>query len=459
MKIPIFAQTTSFTDAQLGGPPFMVGSGTSHPKGWVTRIVLATMIFLLINSVVVAQEKMWSDTIRIEIDYMVMRDVNDNIIHSHKPQPIEVAAVIQMFACQNILCIIDVSDEVWHYETMTRDPFNPGNFFNYYGLFSYGSIKNAFRDHFDCWHYCVFGHAYQNSDYEQTSSSGLGEIGGDEFIVTLGLWDNDIGEPFERAATLAHELGHNLGLRHAGDMDAGVTGPNTPNFPSTMSYFCQVVGVKWKYENKKLVPTHSHFLKNLDYSRARFCGVNENSLDERFGVGTRKIDWDCSGYINSGTVAQDLNKDTLGHWCESSGDRGYLYDHNDWAHYEDQTCLWDQKAASEIHEISCITYEEFDQFKKEHPEFRAPPVEIEPCNGNRMIFAVPSIGGSGQGYCDSPYKGFMQGYNSAWSGDILYLKYGVYNVASPTIFLNKRMIITATDAALIRPVGKGAEGK
>ena len=57
----------------------------------------------------------------------------------------------------------------------------------------------------------------------------------------------------------------------------------------------------------------------------------------------------------------------------------------------------------------------------------------------------------------SPFMGFSQAYNAAWAGDIIYVKYGAYDVAASTILMTKRMIITATSSAVIRPVGKNQE--
>jgi len=434
------------------------GWATRHPEGWATRGVWATVVLLLALLSVSshADEQLYSDTFNIEIDYMVLRDSVGNIIHSHMPTPTEVQAVQQMFACQGILLNIVVDDEVPHIDILRRDPNDSTSFFNYYGADSYGAIKAAYRNYPICFHYCVFGHSYENSHYVQTSSSGLGEISGDEFIVTLGLWSGDTGTPFEKAATLAHEFGHNLGLSHTGEMDEDITGPHTPNIPSTMSYFCQVVGVKWKYEEMKLVPPHAHFLKNLDYSFGSMCTINENYLDERLGIGCRKVDWNCSGYINSNLVVQDLARDSLGGWCLSSGTRSALNDHNDWASIEDVTCLKSPEELNDVKVVSCITYEEFQQFKAEHPRFRSPVLEIEPCVANRMLWAIPSTVGTGGGWCDNPFRGFVQAYNSAWEGDILYLKYGTYDVNAPSVLLTKRMIITATDNALVRATGKGA---
>ena len=47
-------------------------------------------------------------------------------------------------------------------------------------------------------------------------SSGIADPAGGDFMVTLGLWDQQNGTPFVQGSTLLHELGHNLGLRHGG---------------------------------------------------------------------------------------------------------------------------------------------------------------------------------------------------------------------------------------------------
>jgi hypothetical protein len=352
--------------------PYFAAAST-HPEGWATHairhcVVLALLILLSTSSF--AQDRVYIDTFNIEIDYMVLRDSVGNILHSHMPTATEVAAVEQMFACQGYLLNIIVDDEVPHIETMRRDPNDNKNFFNYYGTDSYGAIKFAYRDYLICTHYCVFGHAYENSQYQQTSSSGLGEISGDEFIVTLGLWSGETGTPFDKAATLAHEFGHNLGLLHTGSMDEDVTGPHTPNLPSTMSYFCQIPGVKWRYEDMGLVRPGSHYLKNLDYSHGSLCALNENALDERLGVGCRTVDWNCNGYINSGAVAKDLDRDSLGHWCLSNGTRSTLYDYNDWANIFDVTCIFKAEELNDVEVVSCVTFEEMEQFKREHPGYR-----------------------------------------------------------------------------------------
>ena len=49
-----------------------------------------------------------------------------------------------------------------------------------------------------------------------TSASGVAELPGGNFMVTLGFWDEFVGRPFVRASTTFHELGHTLGLFHGG---------------------------------------------------------------------------------------------------------------------------------------------------------------------------------------------------------------------------------------------------
>ncbi len=52
--------------------------------------------------------------------------------------------------------------------------------------------------------------------------SGIAEISGNDFIVSLGSRVVDLGIPYgtmAEAGTFMHELGHNLGLHHGGGID------------------------------------------------------------------------------------------------------------------------------------------------------------------------------------------------------------------------------------------------
>ena len=70
-------------------------------------------------------------------------------------------------------------------------------------------------------HYCIFGHDHEGANCQVTGNSGLAETPGNDLVVTLGQFTNQVGTPFDRAATLAHEFGHNLGLTHCGANDPG----------------------------------------------------------------------------------------------------------------------------------------------------------------------------------------------------------------------------------------------
>src|SRR5438093_6196410 len=124
-------------------------------------------------------------------------------------------------------------------------------------------------------HYSIFGHDHI------LGSSGYGEIGGDDFMVTIGgltppklqLWG---GKAEAEAGTFMHELGHNLNLRHGGNSDNNCK----PNYLSVMNYALQ-----GKYAD----PT-----RPLDYSREVRSPLYEGSLDENTGVGGpagRSIVW------------------------------------------------------------------------------------------------------------------------------------------------------------------------
>ncbi len=71
--------------------------------------------------------------------------------------------------------------------------------------------------------------------------SGSGELNGGDFLVSLGLWDNNnfVGTDDGIAFTSMHELGHTLGLGHGGNSGVNCK----PNYLSLMNYAFQLGGV------------------------------------------------------------------------------------------------------------------------------------------------------------------------------------------------------------------------
>ena len=144
----------------------------------------------------------------------------------------------------------------------------------------------------DIFHYALFAHALggpfdlnghpvdPNTGQPSAvpkSYSGLAHRPGGGFMVTLGLWRSDIsandqvGSVQVQAGTLMHELGHNLGLSHAGLS----TKPNCmPDYPSVMNYLYQTRGL-----------TDGAGVEHVDYSYGNLLGLNENSLSLATSLG------------------------------------------------------------------------------------------------------------------------------------------------------------------------------
>jgi hypothetical protein len=116
------------------------------------------------------------------------------------------------------------------------------------------------------YHYVVFGH-YNSCDTQAHcddflncaiplnpdattkapppyGGSGISEVFGNDFIISLGNFINDQGHLPTRTSiggTFMHELGHNLGLMHGGGNE---NGPNfKPNYLSVMNYRYQFTGI------------------------------------------------------------------------------------------------------------------------------------------------------------------------------------------------------------------------
>ena len=139
------------------------------------------------------------------------------------------------------------------------------------------------RNRKDMFHYALIAHALGypsiTNPLQPVANSGIADSNGGDLMITLGLWDNQVGTSFVQASTLMHELGHNFGLRHGGVLSSGMLEANCkPNYQSIMNYLFQVRGL-W---DSKGVPT-------IDYSRQLLPTLSESALVEATGFGTTAI--------------------------------------------------------------------------------------------------------------------------------------------------------------------------
>ncbi|MBB5193094.1 hypothetical protein HNQ50_003848 [Silvimonas terrae] len=220
---------------------------------------------------------------------------------------------------------------------------------------------------------------YMLLGYSQTNparfggSSGVAEILGPNFLVTLGNWNLSTGTAADlnsvvnyQAATIMHEMGHTLGLLHGGNENTNYK----PNHLSVMNYMYQLNGVpdssgaipaghtmseineryyyyQWDLQqapSTAIVPgiANNDFMPdnmsngpatttfNLDYSNGTSAAMSESALIEGNVVG-RTIaagafgDWDLSGALT--TAPESV------HIVDGGADSSYdtnMTDYNDW---------------------------------------------------------------------------------------------------------------------------------
>jgi hypothetical protein len=116
-----------------------------------------------------------------------------------------------------------------------------------------------------------------------------------------------------------HELGHNLLLRHGGDVDCNYK----PNYNSVMNYSFQFPGI----DNNCTPPGDGV----LNYSIGDRISLDENDLDENDGTcGTSAWDWNGNLTIES-SVTFDINSGDTGQLVTCGGTFTVLEDYNDWA--------------------------------------------------------------------------------------------------------------------------------
>lgn len=401
-------------------------------------------------------------TFRLELDYMVDNSLGNP--HSHEPLAAELQAVVQMFACQGHTLIIEVSDALPHYNVLQLDPNDPNNFFDYdNGSNSFKAIRDAYFDRADDggWHYGVFGHQYEwrtidangVATYFDSGSSGLGQTPGENFVVTLGTFGpGQIGTPFDRASTLAHEFGHTLGLTHCGDGDCKVVGANMPNLVSIMSYNYQLEGVRSGLLCNALIPQSAAYLfKELDFSGGRMCPLDENALDETVGTTIKAVDWNCDAALQT-SVSIDLSSGGPT-WCANSGSLEVIADYNEWGNLVDVTKLnAESRKAIRSTLSACIGSEEVEALRREKKANCAQPsLTTESCISPRTYWVKQDGVSTGTGSCNRAVDTVALGVSLASQNSAVVLDPGTYTESGTgSLVLDRDVVIYAAKSAIIR---------
>jgi hypothetical protein len=287
--------------------------------------------------------------IYIEVDYMDCAvtggDCPAGDTHNHVPRPGAIAEVVAAFAdapvvnpdgSTGITMHIEVDDALPHMAYLNKGCYDAvpgeGEFMALKNDPSWFGIDNPRRP---IYHYAIFAHQQSAGK----TSAGCGDVGGPNFEVAFGEWYTDapngdfdadgtpdihVGTERHQAATLMHELGHNLGLRHGGAEQLN----HKPNYLSIMNYSFCLDG---------LIPVN-----RIDYSRQVLAPLDEMHLDESLGIGfaglnTRffcpdysmvtgeagmAIDWNCDGTSDSLDLQANINGSWLDVFQNSRRDEG-----------------------------------------------------------------------------------------------------------------------------------------
>ncbi|HDH41698.1 MAG TPA: hypothetical protein ENG12_04770 [Candidatus Altiarchaeales archaeon] len=284
----------------------------------------------------------------IEVDYMEHnRPINssiDNVTKAFANAPVD-----NPDGTQGITLHVFIDEEVpYQYETNIWDGFDAikRNHF--------GSPKERGSDNWPAirgakwftFRYCLFINKQRG-----TNSSGIAEISGNDFIVSLGAWPSWVwgrigGRQDAQAGTFMHELGHTLGLRHGGCDDINYK----PNYLSVMSYSRQFS--RWihdrplDYSRKELPPLDEDHLNESagigagaeDWT-VYFVDTNGDGINDHYRVvrGNEPIDWNNNGSIDTDDVSAEINSIDRNHNHrydiprEGDGRRQRLRGYDDWA--------------------------------------------------------------------------------------------------------------------------------
>ncbi len=271
--------------------------------------------------------------------------------------------------------------------------------------------------------YCVFGQSHGAG-----SSSGLSELPGNDFMVTLGLWNTPGGTVDQQAGTFMHEFGHALKLRHGG----GDNIHHKPNYYSLMNYTWQIPTTGY----------NAHW--RLDYSHLALPTLDEAHLNENNGLGApagmfigvmvpfgggdppfityaslqggTAVDWNADGNSNNADTPVDINYMFPSYQNPSAGD--VLTGHADWSNLS--YAMFGEDFADGVHnsttEDTEITVEIFNELNAIPPP---PLVCLGDLDGNGSVGTGDLLELFTQWGTDGPAD--FDGSGAVGTGDLLIL--------------------------------------
>jgi len=298
--------------------------------------------------------------IYLEIDSMdcavAGSDCASGDTHSHIPKNAAINEVVQAFnnapvtnpdGINGITLHIDTDDAIPHQNTLNMGCYS-GSTAGYDAIKADPTYFGPNNPRRFAYHYVLFTHQQVAS----STSSGCGEVSGNDLIVSLGAWnyacqggtdngdfcpaalggsscpggtcvaqtDHDIGTARQQSGTLMHELGHNLNLGHGG----GDCTNYKPNYLSIMNYWFQFSGIlpggQLNYSDTALADLDERTINGAGQLNET-DGIQDGTNDTQYVCpnwtamtvpGTGAIDWDCDNDLGTeANVSVNINGDCV----------------------------------------------------------------------------------------------------------------------------------------------------
>jgi hypothetical protein len=223
------------------------------------------------NGVTLASANWLKKDIYVELDYMDLHLPRAGVIDAVKASFASSPVINPSPSTNGIILHVDIGDRITPHDDSISFPTDFDALKNrWFGTPTQRSNPDIVDAKKDVYHYVIFAH-YQTAN---PPSSGIAEQPGNDALVTLGYtgWGVDpatghtVGSVEQQKGAFMHELGHNFGLRHGGNVDENCK----PNYLSVMNYEFQFPN----YDSDR----------PLDYSRRTQVKLDENALIEANGV-------------------------------------------------------------------------------------------------------------------------------------------------------------------------------